>query len=426
MTRTSVNGVPGMDEDKRLRRNKAAATGMLGGMAAALAFSWWLPPSMASGFLEASARAGLVGGLADWFAVTALFRHPLGLPIPHTALVPANQERLGHALADFVCTSILTDDEVEKFLSGIDVSSTLSRLLADEDVQETLKSFAADVAPHIMRTIGDVRVLTAAKEFMPNLANGSTPSLMAARLLGGMLATGKHKPVLRLALVKLRAALQARQGEIKAALNAGIRTQGGTMIGWLAGDRLGNAVVQALDTELDENGPLGGALQEMVEAWLREEIYRLQTDPMRAYQVGDMFRSVLSSPEVSSWLGDVWKRAKVCVDEDAAKPGGTLRKLVSEASHMASAALTSDTAKQRVQTVLASLVKQAMPSLRKRLSEFLSSVVSKWDADTLVHRLEMKVGPDLQFIRISGTVIGFLAGGVLYGLMLVTGGQGHP
>ena len=125
--------LPDPDDAARasLRRHKTVATALVAGMAGLTVATYWMPPGLGTDILQAAAKAGFVGGIADWFAVTALFRHPLGLPIPHTAIIPAQKARLGRALGRFVANNVFTGDEVARILAKLDLAGIIARTLAD-------------------------------------------------------------------------------------------------------------------------------------------------------------------------------------------------------------------------------------------------------------------------------------------------------
>ena len=140
-----------------LRRHKAVATGLVLFMAALTVATYWLPPSFATEILQASAKAGFVGGIADWFAVTALFRHPLGLPIPHTAIIPAQKARLGRALGRFVANHVFTGTEIARTLEKLDLAGIIARTLADPATARPAAQALAAMLPRLLTTVEDGR-----------------------------------------------------------------------------------------------------------------------------------------------------------------------------------------------------------------------------------------------------------------------------
>src|ERR1700685_4470640 len=138
---------------RELRRHKAIATCLLALMGGLTLGTYWMQPSTATDLLAAAAKAGFVGGIADWFAVTALFRHPLGIPIPHTAIIPNQKERLGLALGRFVANHVITADEVSTLLGRLDVPGILSRYLSDPVSAKPAAIMLAGLLPRILSTV---------------------------------------------------------------------------------------------------------------------------------------------------------------------------------------------------------------------------------------------------------------------------------
>lgn len=410
-----------VDEKLRLRRHKTAATALLIGMCALLVIACVLPQGISSGLLKAAALAGIVGGLADWFAVVALFRHPLGLPIPHTALVPAGKDRIGAALGSFLASHVLTEEEAVRLTRELKLPEIAAAALEDEEGRSAIVDMIIRQAPGLLNALGDGRLADKLAKNLPSIANGSGPSLLIARLVKEMLDSGSHRPMIQAALERLRMALAARRNDIKASIGGKVRNSSGAVVGWLAGDKMADALMSALDTELDGASAGSGAFVDGIEAWLRDESIKLRSDPMRAYEIGKACRDALSSPEASDMLGQAMNSAKKALEEDIGASDGVLRRAVDEALISMSASLRDGELGQQVDAFMERSLHSMLPGLRTRMEEFVSAAVSRWDEDTLVERLENKVGPDLQYIRMNGTLVGFIVGGVLHALLALVG-----
>lgn len=413
-----------MDEAKALRQSKMAATGLLGVMGGLLALSYALPSGWPSALLQASSKAGLVGGVADWFAVTALFRHPLGLPIPHTAIVPRQKDRLAAAVGDFVAKDVLTDEAVKSFLVRVDVASTIAAALRAGPLRERAVEACASGVPHLMAALEHGAIVESIGRAMPSVADGSGPSIMAADMLEGVVGAGHHLPMVRVVLARVRDVLRENAPALKERLEQSVRQRGGAVVGWFAGDKVAASVLAALDAELDEGGPASGALVASLDAWLQEEVYRLRTDPMRAFQIGEACRKALASPEASEFVGNAWKRFRVAAEADALLPEGRTVRGVSSLMDMTADRLeASSTVRGAVTAGLERAVLETLPMARLHAADFITRAISSWDAKTVTAILEAKVGTDLQFVRMSGTLVGFIVGGALYAFLnLVAGG----
>ncbi len=412
----------GADPDRLARRSlarhRAFATALLAAMAALTLGSYALPPGWGTDLLQAAAKAGFVGGVADWFAVTALFRHPLGLPIPHTAIIPAQKARLGQALGRFVSRHVFTEAELRRTMGRIDLSAILHRFFADPvSVQPTAEALAG-MLPRLLATVEDGRARRLIARLVPRVLGGSGASAVVARALHGLLEGGRHQEVLSFILVQFRALLAAKEDQLRTVIAERVREQGGMLVGWALGAQVARRVLTTLNTELDKVGPDGSDLRDAFDAWMRAEIARMETDPARAAEVGAAIRKVVGHETVQAWLWDIWARLRLALEADAARPGGHTVAFIEGALANFGALLESDPAvRARLQSAVQGVVITVLPSAQASLSSFIGDVVANWDTATLVDRLELRVGKDLQYVRVNGTVVGFLVGGLLYGVL---------
>src|SRR5215831_13937588 len=183
---------PDVEARRALRRHRAFATGLLILMAALTLGSYALPPSTATDLLQAAAKAGFVGGIADWFAVTALFRHPLGIPIPHTAIIPRQKERLGAALGRFVATHVFTESEVAGVLARLDLPGILHRFLADAAAARPTAVALAALLPRVLATVEDGRARRLVARIVPRILGGPAAGQVVARALASLVEGGRH------------------------------------------------------------------------------------------------------------------------------------------------------------------------------------------------------------------------------------------
>jgi uncharacterized membrane-anchored protein YjiN (DUF445 family) len=412
----------GADPDRLARRSlarhRAFATGLLVFMAALTLASYALPPGWGTDLLQAAAKAGFVGGIADWFAVTALFRHPLGLPIPHTAIIPAQKERLGRALGRFVATHVFTEAELRRTIGRIDLAGILHRFFADPKAARPTAEALAGMLPRLLATVEDGRARRLMARLVPRVLGGRGASAVVARALHGLLEGGRHQDVLTFILTQFRGLLLAKEDQLRAVIAERVREQGGRLVGWALGAQVARRVLTALNGELDKVGPDGSELRDAFDAWMRAEILRMETDPERAAEVGRAIRKVVAHDTVQAWLWDIWARLRLAMEADAARPGGHTVAFIEGALANFGALLESDPAvRARLQGAVEAVVLTVLPSARTSLSTFIGDVVSNWDTATLVDRLELRVGKDLQYVRVNGTVVGFLVGGALYGAL---------
>ncbi len=316
--------MPSPDDALRaaLARHRAIATFLLVAMAALTFLAYRLPPSFWTDLLAASAKAGVVGGIADWFAVTALFRRPLGLPIPHTAIIPRQKERLGQGLGRFVANQVFTEAELRRVIARLDIGGILAAFLADPKASRPAAQALAAAVPRLLRTLEDGRALRLSARLLPRLAGGPGAAKMVAKALRALMAGGQHQAVFDVALTQLKVVLAAKQDELRDAIKRRVREQGGKLMGWAAGAYVADKVLAVLNSELEKVEPGESDLRLAFEAWIESEIARLENDPERAAALGRSLRSALSHPAVAEWLGSVWVRLRDAVVADAADPEG--------------------------------------------------------------------------------------------------------
>lgn len=402
----------------RLRRHKAVATGLLASMAGVTLGSYALPPGYWTDLLQASAKAGLVGGLADWFAVTAIFRHPLGIPIPHTAIVPNQKARLGDALGRFVANHVFTEAEVRGVLSRLDAAAILRGFLSDPATARPAAEAMARALPRLLAGLEGGQAQRLMRRLLPRIVSGPAAARMAARTLRILVAGGRHQEVFGLALDQMKTLVAAKEESLKAAIADRVRAEGGALVGWVAGAAVARRVLSALTAELGKMEPGDSDLRAAFERWLSDEIDRLENDPARAAAIGAALRRAVAHPAVAAWLSDSWARLREGIEADAADPNGrTIALLTGMLGNVATLLETDRSAQERLNRAVERGLLTLLPTAQGRIAGFIAGVIAHWDTATVVDRIELRVGRDLQYVRINGTVVGALAGGVLFVLL---------
>ena len=422
-------GVIGQDVDtadrRSLRRHKRFATGLLVLMAMVCLGSFALPPSLWRDLLASASKAGVVGGLADWFAVTALFRHPLGIPIPHTAIIPAQKARLGRALGRFIGAHVITQAEVSRVLVQADLPGLLNRFLSDPaTVRPAAEAMAASL-PRILASLQDGRARRLLDRLLPRIVGGPAAGRVVAKALYGLVEGGRHQEVFTFILGQLRGMLTSKEDDLRGGIRERVREQGGQLLGWAIGASVAKRVIAAVNDELDTIGPDGSTMRIAFDEWVRREIALIESDPVRAAEIGGAIKRVVAHESVQNWLGDVWMRLRRTIEQDAARPNGHTVALIESALQKFGEAVEQDPAiRAGVERGTAAIVAGLLPLAQERAADFVAEVVSHWDARTVVDRLELRVGRDLQYIRVNGTLVGCLAGGVLFLLLRAIFGAG--
>ena len=387
-------------------------------MAGLVGVSFVTPQGLWSELLQASAKAGFVGGIADWFAVTAIFRHPLGIPIPHTAIISTQKARLGRALGRFVAGHVITTAEVSRVLGRLDVSSILARFFSNSAAVRPAAQALAEMLPRILSTIEDGRARRTVARLTPRLLGGPGAGAVVARALRTLVDGGRHQEMLQFMLVELRKLIDNKHDTLHQFIQAKVRAQGGALVGWVLGAQVADRVLGVLRTELERVDQQGHSFREAFDVWVRGELDRMEHDPERAAEIGRAIRRVVAHDTVQAWLWDVWARLRLALEADARRPNGRTLALIEGALGNLGHFLGEDEgARARLQRATEGVVASLLPSAQAQLSDFIANVVASWDTATITDKLELRVGKDLQFVRVNGTMVGFFVGGLLFLLL---------
>jgi uncharacterized membrane-anchored protein YjiN (DUF445 family) len=405
---------------RQLARHRAFATGLLVVMAGIAVAGYCLPLNLWSGLMRDAGRAGFIGGVADWFAVTALFRHPLGLPIPHTAILPAQKERLGAALGRFVANHVFTEADVRRFLDSLDSPGILRRFLSDPAATGPAATALAGMLPQLLATIEDGRARRLLARLLPRLLGGRAAGVVVARALGGLVEGGRHQEVFSFIIAQLKETLSAREEILREAIKERVREQGGRLIGWAIGASVAQRVMKGINLELERVSPDSSEMRDAFDEWVRREIGRLETDPARAAELGQAMRGVFAHETVQAWAWDVWARMRHALEADAKKPHGRSVAVIEAGLASLGDVLDRDAgAREKVNAAVQGIVLRVLPMAQAELAGFIGRVIGAWDAATITDKLELRVGKDLQYIRVNGTLVGFILGAVIYGITVL-------
>ncbi len=400
---------------RSLARYRAFATWLLVLMAAVTLGAYLLPRGYWTDVLQASAKAGFVGGIADWFAVTALFRHPLGLPIPHTAIIPQQKARLGQALGRFVSRHVLTEAEIGRLTAKFDIGEFARLLLTDPAITAPLARALAGYLPRILASVEDGRARRVLARLMPRMVGGPQAGRVVARALRGLVEGGRHQEVLSFVLDKLRETMVEKEDVLRAMIEARVREQGGRLVGWALGASIATRVLASVNGEMERMGPGRSELRDAFDEWVRREITLMEEDPARAAEMGRALRRVMSHDTVQLWAWDVWARLRAALEADAARPNGrTVVLLEAAIGNLGELIATDEAARTRVRRTAERLIAGLLPAAQTQIAGFIADVVASWDTATITDRLELRVGKDLQYVRMNGTLVGFVVGGAAY------------
>jgi len=406
-----------LDDPERARdlaRMKRLATGLF--LAAAAVFlACVLLGSEAGawvGYVRATAEASMVGALADWFAVTALFRHPLGLPIPHTAIIPRKKDQIGASLGTFVQENFLTRAVVEEKLTTIDVPGRLGVFLAAPGRAERLAGDASAVLHSVADLLRDDDLQPAVAALVDRKLHATPAAPVVARVLELVVDGDRHQEVLSVALRGLARFLEDNRVVFRAQL-------GDASPAWVpdwVDDRVFDRVFAGVHTFLEEVGEdPRHELRRSYDARLRAYVHALRTDPGTAARVEELKKELLEHPAVRTWSGSLWTTLKDAVLSAAADPGSALRTRVTELIREGARLLQTDpTVRELVQRHAHTTAGYLVERFAGDVADLVGSTVERWDTEETSRRIELQVGRDLQWIRVNGTVVGGLAGLVIY------------
>ena len=393
------------------RRMRLVATGMLLAMAAifiAARATVHLHPAI--GFVQAFAEAAMVGGLADWFAVTALFRHPLGLPIPHTAIIPRNKDRIGDTLAIFLRDNFLTPAVVARRMRGMDVAGAAGRFLASPSSGDgRLRVGASRLLADMLEALDQERLGGMVKSVIGQRLRAINVGPLVGQAIEAAMRDGRHAPVMDGIIQWADRALEANDHLIRQM----VHERAGTVLRWTGLDEnLANAIVNGLRKLLaDMAADPGHSLRLKAEEGMAKLAFDLQFDIEMQAKAAKIRDEILDNPAMQRWIEGMWEQARTGLLRAVRDPGKAMAGRLGEALQQLGGTLQEDA---RLKLVINRFVRRgavgATATYGDSIVKLVSETVRGWDAGTVTSRLENAVGRDLQYIRINGTLVGGLVG----------------
>ncbi|MDQ6727050.1 MAG: DUF445 domain-containing protein [Actinomycetota bacterium] len=410
-------GRPGAEQQRRrqLAVTKRRATALLG--AVTLVFvvvSVWGGHSTWVEYMQATAAASMVGGLADWFAVTALFRHPLGLPIPHTAIVVERKDQFGATLGEFIRESFLTRNVLVDRVRSAGVVDRLAGWLSTEGNAARVAAELAGAAVAAADLLRDDDVHRAMEGLVRERVDAIPLAPLAGRALRFLIQDGRHDQVLDAALSGMEGYLGAHGQDLK-------KQFGHRSPWWLPGameDRIFDRLLEGVRSVLrDMAGDHDHELRRQLDARLRLLAAELETS-VDLWERGERIKhELLSQPQVREWVTALWADAKGSLRDQACDPGSSLRRRMVVAVRAGGGRLRDD---PELAATVERAVERAVGYLADHFDDdiaaFVSGTIARWDAEETASRLELLLGPDLQYVRINGTVVGAAAGLALHAI----------
>lgn len=388
------------------------ATGLLVAMAASfLVLHRFQGDHPAWGFAIAFTEAAMVGGLADWFAVTALFRRPLGLPIPHTAIIPVNKDRIADTMALFLRDNFLTPAVVARRLRGFNPAAILGAFLSDpaKGGQSRVREGAANLLAEILESLDPDRLGGQVKAGLASQLEKLELSPLLGQMLHAAIADRRHLPLIESLLRRMGEVLEANEDLVRAL----IHERSHSLVRWTGLDgRIANSVLDGLYKLIAEmlvlpDHPLRLKIDEGLEKLARD----LVDDPAMRSRVEHAKRAILADPAIGRWWEGVWERMRQGLIAAARNPGAAFAGQLGSAIGELGEALRKDS---RLQVQINRFARRTLVGTVARYGDeivrLVSETVKRWDTQTVTDRIEGAVGRDLQFIRINGTLVGGLVG----------------
>lgn len=372
----------------------------------------------------AFAEAAVVGALADWFAVVALFRHPMGIPLPHTAIIPRSKQRIAGKLAAFITGNFLGTEAILQRIRSFDPAATLAGWLSKPESAEALGNYGIRAVSYGLRAIEDQRIHRFIVDTVVAKLEQLDFALLGGQLLDTLTQGGRHQQLLNEAIHQLRVLLDDESAQEKVAKLLAKEFEGwrkylmnvvavDEMIGSFSAKKLIRAVSRLLD-EIDEDPK--HPLRDKFDTFVADFIGKLKTDPAFRLKGEEIRDQILEQPELAEYLGGLWAQLRTWLEHDLNSPRSSIRARIVAAMLGLGEKLRDDKDTQAWinEQILAAAVPLCEEN-REKIGQFISDQIRSWDERYMTQQLELNIGKDLQYIRINGTLIGGLVGLVLYG-----------
>jgi uncharacterized membrane-anchored protein YjiN (DUF445 family) len=395
---------------------RRVATGLLVAMAALFGLAHtMLGTNPAWEWVLAFSEAALVGGLADWFAVTALFRHPLGVPIPHTAIIPENKDRIADSMARFLQANFLTPAVVARRMRAVNLARAAGDFLARPGSGDFpgMRLGAGELFAGALESLDPERLGGQVKAGLLHQLERLEVSPLLGQMLAAAIADKRHLPLLDSLIRWAGLTLEDNEEMVRQI----IRDRANAVVRWTGLDeRLANSVLDGLyrllaEVLVDPDHPLRGKIEEGLEQLAQD----LQHDEAMREKVEGMKRDLLANPALGGWWMGVWERLRQSLIGAARDPGGGLGGPLTSMLGELGQALREDAAlQQQVNRFGRRTAVGVATRYGGQIVQLVSETVRRWDARTVADRIERAVGRDLQFIRVNGTLVGGLVGVLIH------------
>lgn len=406
------------DGERRDRLNdmKRRATSLLGLAAAVFVLArllegrWpWL------GYVRATAEASLVGGLADWFAVTALFKHPLGIPIPHTAIVATRKERIGRVLGNFVQNHFLSREVIAANLVAVHPAQRAARWISDPENSRRIARQMAGGLAKALQALPDADVRAVVRQVVNDRVRATRLAPALGKTLSVLLAGDRRQDLVNTA-IQMAAQAVRDNGDL---IRRQVRAETPWWVPGPVDEKIYRRVIGAIERMLrniaaDLRHPLRAAF----DGAIKDFVDRLQHSPELIAKAETLKEEFLKDPSVSELSDRLWEATRGAVVAYGSRPDGdgSDDALQAGIASFGSAVLANDQLMSDLDEMMVDLVASAVERYRAELGDIIATTVAGWDPQATSDRFELAVGRDLQFVRINGTLVGGLVGLAIYAI----------
>ncbi|QXQ10507.1 DUF445 domain-containing protein [Paeniglutamicibacter sp. Y32M11] len=398
-----------------LRKMKRLATGLLIIMAVIFAVAFalqgrypWLE------YVRAAAEGGMVGALADWFAVTALFKHPIGLKIPHTAIIPRKKDQIGESLGQFVQENFLSRDVIETKLQQFDVARSAGGWLAKEDSATRVAQEVATAVGAVLEVLDDRDVLALLESLAKKHMLAPEWSSTLGRIMQRVIIDGHHKPAVDLLAERAEQWVTANRSMIVSLVSERSPSWVPSVVDTLLGEKLyreSQKFVQGVRNDPEHS------LRLSIDTWLEKFATDMQSDEEMIERVEALKHSLLGDAQLRELAATSWSSIKAALVDAMENPESELRRsLIAAIRDFGSRLHDDEHLALKVNIWALNAVGYVVENYRGQITSLITDTVARWDGKETSEKIELQVGRDLQFIRINGTVVGSLAGLVIFSL----------
>lgn len=396
------------EQVRRLRAMKLRAVSLLALAAAIFVGTFSMPDESWVGYVRAASEAAMVGGIADWFAVTALFRYPLGIPIPHTAVLPRSKDAVAAGLGKFITDTFLNPEQLTRRIADLKPAERLANYLSDPEHATAVAGVAAGLLHSLAEAVDDSSVQENIQRLIVDHAIDADLGPALVSFVEHAVDHGHHVPVIDAAI----GALQTSVRNAKPTLRDRLREESPWWVPESVDDVVFVRLLQGLDRFLgDVRAEPQHPLRVELDTNIVKQLRALEADGSLSETTGRLRQDLMQHPALQAWISSLWDGAVQAIGRVAEEPTGELRSMVSEPIAQAANRLGSDAElANKLDDWAIRLGGAVADNVGAELSHMIESTVLAWDANETARWVELGVGRDLQIIRINGTVVGGLVG----------------